>query len=269
MEPTILDLEELAHRAGEILRAGFGERPGFNHNHTVDYKGIIDPVTEIDRRSESFLLGEIHRRFPSHSAVAEESAGLSGESNHTWFIDPLDGTVNFAHGVPIFSVSLAYADEGDVQLGVVYDPIRDECFSAQLGRGAQLNREPIKVSSTADLDNSLLVTGFPYDIRTNPNNNLEIFAYFSLHSQGVRRLGSAAIDLCYVAAGRFDGFWEMRLNPWDVAAGGLIASEAGAVVTNMQGGQDYMSAPQSILAANLSVHSVMLKSIQEQSRIIK
>lgn len=263
MKPTIADIEELARLAGEILRSGFGERPGFNHNHQVDYKGVLDLVTEIDRQSESLLLAEIQRRFPSHSVVAEESAGLQGEDNHRWFIDPLDGTVNFAHGVPIFSVSLAYASEGEVQLGVVYDPTRDECFSAQSGQGACLNGERIKVTSTNDLDSSLLVTGFPYDIRTNPENNLDNFAYFSMHGQGVRRLGSAAIDLCYVAAGRFDGYWEVRLNPWDVAAGGLIAREAGAIVTNINGGVDFMSPPQSIIAANPSLHPVMQRAIQK------
>jgi len=265
MKPKIIDLEELARQAGEILRAGFGERPGFNHNHRVDYKGVINPVTEMDRQSEAFLLEEIRRRFPAHSATSEESAGLIGDDKHKWYIDPLDGTVNFAHGVPIFSVSLAYASEGEIQIGVVYDPIRDECFSAESGKGAWLNGEVIKVSSTNDLDSSLLVTGFPYDIRTNPENHLKLFAYFSLHSQGVRRLGSAALDLCYVATGRFDGFWEAHLYPWDVAAGGLIAREAGAVVTNMQGEMDFMSPPQSILAANPSVHSLMLKSILEQT----
>jgi myo-inositol-1(or 4)-monophosphatase len=264
MQPKLNDLEELARQAGEILRTGFGTRLGFDHNHYVDYKGVIDPVTEIDRQSESFLLTEIHKRFPSHSIIAEESGGLKGLDEHVWFIDPLDGTVNFAHGVPIFSVSIAYANGGDILLGVVYDPNRDECFSAQSGKGAWLNGETIKVSTTQALDISLLVTGFPYDIRTNPKNNLDYFAYFSKHSQGVRRLGSAAMDLCYVANGRFDGFWEMRLNPWDVAAGGLIAKEAGAVVTNMQGEADFMSSPQSILAANPAIHPAMLQVLREK-----
>ncbi|MFU8771086.1 MAG: inositol monophosphatase family protein [Anaerolineales bacterium] len=267
MNPTISDLEDLARQAGEILRAGFGTRPGFNHTHNVDYKGVINPVTEIDRQSESYLVNEIHQRFPSHSIVAEESGGLKGLKEHEWFIDPLDGTVNFTHGVPIFSVSIAYANSGEILLGVVYDPNRDECFSAQSDKGAWLNGEKIRVSSTDALDNSLLVTGFPYDIRTNPQNNLDYFAYFSKHSQGVRRLGSAAMDLCYVANGRFDGFWEMRLNSWDVAAGGLIAREAGAVVTNMQGGADFMSPPQSILAANPTIHPLMLQVFHKFSEI--
>jgi myo-inositol-1(or 4)-monophosphatase len=259
MQPNIKDLEDLARQAGEILRAGFGTRPGFNHNHHVDYKGVIDPVTEIDRQSESFLLTEIQRRFPSHNAVAEESGWLKVGDKHVWFIDPLDGTVNFAHGVPIFSVSLAYAFDGEVSLGVVYDPMRDECFLAQSGRGVWVNGEEIRVSSTDNLDNSLLVTGFPYDIRSNPGNILEYFAYFSMHSQGVRRLGSAALDLCYVASGRLDGFWEVRLNAWDVAAGGLIAKEAGAVVTDIRGNPDFMSPPQSICAATPAIHAAMLR----------
>jgi myo-inositol-1(or 4)-monophosphatase len=174
----------------------------------------------------------------------------------------LDGTVNFAHGVPIFSISVAFAEDGDLKLGTVYDPIQEECFTAERGRGAWLNGEPIRVSRTGNLDDSLLVTGFPYDIRTNPENNLDNFARFSLLTQGVRRLGSAALDLCYVAAGRFDGFWEMRLNAWDVAAGGLIAEEAGARVTGLRGEPDFLSPPHSILAANLQLHPLMLEVLQ-------
>lgn len=258
MRPTLTDLEELARQAGEILRSGFGSRPGYNHSHQVDHKGVIDLVTEMDRRSEDFLLGEIQRRFPDHSAVSEERGGLKGSQEQRWLVDPLDGTVNYAHGVPIYSVSLAYWQNGGVQMGVVYDPMQDECFSAQRGQGARLNGEPVRVSATQQLDDSLLVTGFPYDIRSNPENNLDHFARFSMLTQGVRRLGSAALDLCYVATGRFDGFWEIRLNPWDVAAGGLVAGESGAVVTNLRGGGDYLSPPQSILAANPTIHPLML-----------
>lgn len=185
-----------------------------------------------------------------------------GEDCCIWYIDPLDGTVNFAHGIPIFSVSVAYADQGQLLLGVVFDPMRDECFSAEKGSGAWLNGQPIRASAAADMDHSLLVTGFPYDIRTNPHNNLEQFAHFALRSQGVRRLGSAALDLCYVAAGRFDGYWELRLNSWDIAAGGLIAQEAGANVTDLSGNPDYLAAGSaaqtSILAGNPEIHVRML-----------
>ncbi len=253
MEPTLLDLESMARGAGEILRAGYGKR------HRVTYKGEIDLVTEYDHLSEAYLLQEIRGRWPAHRVITEESGNLAGQDCCKWYVDPLDGTVNFAHGIPIFCVSLAYAEDGRVKLGVVYDPMLDECFSAERGRGARLNGEPIQVSQAPDLDRSLLTTGFRYDIRSNPANNLDHFARFSLISQGVRRLGSAALDLSYVAAGRFDGYWELEVKAWDVAAGGLIAEEAGAVVSNIQGSAHYLAAPISILAAGPGNHGRMLE----------
>ncbi len=257
MRPTLHDLEIIARQAGVILRAGYGQR------HTIASKShAIDLVTEVDRQSEAFLLESIRNRWPEHSILAEESGTHRGNSG-LWYIDPLDGTVNFAHGVPIFSVSIAYAENGIVRLGVVYDPMRDECFSAERGRGAFLNGQPLQVSQTDTLSRALLVTGFPYDTWENPDNNLDNFARFAVRSQGVRRLGSAALDLCYVAAGRFDGYWEIRLKPWDVAAGGLIASTAGALVTNLQGGKDYLSPPQSIVAANPTLHAQMLTVLHQ------
>ncbi|MEK6256558.1 MAG: inositol monophosphatase, partial [Chloroflexota bacterium] len=166
----------------------------------------------------------------------------------------LDGTVNYAHGVPIFSVSIAYAHKGQMMLAVVYDPMRDECFSAERSKGACLNGNPIHVSEETELGQSLLVTGFPYDTWDNPENNLDNFARFALLTRGVRRLGSAALDLCYVAVGRFEGFWEIRLQPWDLAAGGLIVQEAGGKITNISGEADYLSAPPSVIAANPTMH---------------
>ena len=257
MTPTLSDIESLARRAGEILRADFNPRPGFGHQLQVDHKGEIDLVTDVDRRSEAFILEEIQRRYPSSRVLAEESGAQTGDECCIWYIDPLDGTVNYAHGVPIFSVSIAYQENGLLRLGAVYDPLQDELFSAEVGKGAALNGEPIRVAGETDLDQALLVTGFPYDVRENPENNLDNFTNFALKTQGVRRLGSAALDLCYVAAGRLDGFWEIRLNAWDVAAGGLIASEAGATVTNISGGLDFLSQPQSILAANPRLHPQM------------
>lgn len=259
MPPTLIDIINLSHQAGEILRTSFGQ------NLQVDHKGVIDLVSEVDRQSEAFLLGTIHQRFPADRIVAEESGELSGTSDRVWYIDPLDGTINYVHGVPIYSVSIAYAEAGELCLGVVYDPMRDECFCAQYGAGAWLNDQPIHPASTLDLDNALLATGFPYDIRTNPENNLDHYAHLALHSQGVRRLGSAALDLCYVACGRFDGFWELSLKSWDVAAGALIAQEAGAVVTNMAGGADFMTAPQSILTANSQLHPLLLRELWKKS----
>jgi myo-inositol-1(or 4)-monophosphatase len=252
MIPKLSDLELLARQAGDILRAGYGR------HHQIDHKGLIDLVTEVDRQSEAFLLEEIRRRFPAHRILAEESGSQSGEDCCIWYVDPLDGTVNYAHGVPYFNVSLAFQMDGELRLGVVYDPLRDECFSAERGKGAWLNGEPIHVSEVQDLLHSLLVTGFPYDIRENPENNLDHYVRFWRLSQGVSRLGAAALDLAYVACGRFEGFWELRLSPWDVAAGALIAQEAGAVVTDIQGNPDYLPKVKSILAANPYVHPLML-----------
>jgi myo-inositol-1(or 4)-monophosphatase len=236
----------------------YNPRPGQANGLAIGRKGVIDLVTEADLQSEQFLLGEIRRRFPGHRVIAEESGGLEGDDDHIWYIDPLDGTVNFAHGLPIFSVSLAYAEQGALKLGVVYDPTRAECFSAERGRAAWLNGEPIRVSDAIDLDHSLLVTGFPYDIRTDPDNNLEHYARFALRSQAVRRLGSAALDLCYVAAGRFDGYWELRLKPWDLAAGGLIAQESGCLITGLDGNPNYFAPPRSVVVANPTLHPKIL-----------
>lgn len=254
--PTLAYIERLARQAGQILRAGYQQE------HQVDYKGVIDLVTEIDRKSEDYLLGEIRKDFPDHHILAEESGGTRGDRQQ-WYIDPLDGTVNYAHNIPIFSVSIAYASNGTLSLGAVYDPLRDEMFTAERGAGAHLNGSPLHVSSTSDLQKSLLVTGFPYDIQNPEINNLNNFIHFSHKSQGVRRLGSAALDLAYVAAGRFDGFWEMALKPWDVAAGGLICEEAGARVTNVHGEADFISPPQSILATAPGIYIRMLEELKQ------
>lgn len=259
MTPELKELEALARGAGEILRAGFGQ------HQKIQYKGTIDLVTESDHRSEDYLIGEIRRRYPQHRIVAEESGSSPGDSCCVWHIDPLDGTVNFAHGLPFFSVSIAYVEQEQTRLGVVYDPIHDECFSASLGRGAWLNGEPIHVSDATDLDHSLLITGFPYDIRTNPNNNLDLYALFARHTHGVRRLGSAALDLCYLAAGRVDGYWEIRLNSYDIAAGALVAREAGARVTKLDGDPNLLAAPCSVLsAATPHIHAQMLAMIRSR-----
>jgi len=254
--PTLSYIERLARQAGQILRAGYQQE------HQVDYKGVIDLVTEIDRKSEDYLLGEIRKDFPDHNILAEESGGTRGDGQQ-WYIDPLDGTVNYAHNIPIFAVSIAYASNGTLSLGAVYDPLRDEMYTAEQGAGAYLNGRPLRVSSASDLQKSLLVTGFPYDIQNPKVNNLNNFVYFSKRTQGVRRFGSAALDLCYVAAGRFDGFWEMALKPWDVAAGGLICEEAGARVTNVQGEADFISPPQSILATAPGIYARMLEELKQ------
>jgi myo-inositol-1(or 4)-monophosphatase len=252
--PALNDLEELARGAGAILREGYQKE------HQVDFKGVIDLVTEVDRESEAYLLGELRSRFPEHHILSEESGGSRGDG-HQWYIDPLDGTVNYAHNIPIFCVSIAYAANGTQQLAVVYDPMRDELFSAAYGKGAHLNDRLLRVSAAQELQKSLLVTGFPYDAWDTEFDNFDNFVHFSKMSQGVRRLGSAALDLCYVAAGRFDGFWELGLSPWDVAAGGLICAESGGRVTNINGGMDYLSPPQSILATAPGIHARMLSEL--------
>lgn len=256
MKPTLSYLESLARGAGAILREGY------DREHQVNYKGVIDLVTEADHQSEAFLLGEAQRDFPGHHIFSEEAGVIHGNDEHVWYIDPLDGTVNYAHHVPIFSVSIAYASRGRLELGVVYDPLRDEIFTAERGKGAALNGKPIRVSSADALQKSLLVTGFPYDAWDTEHDNFANFVKFAKMTQGVRRLGSAALDLCYVAAGRFDGFWELALKPWDVAAGGLICEEAEALVTNVSGGKDYISPPQSILAAAPGIHGSMLRELR-------
>lgn len=256
MKPTLLDLEVLARQAGTILRASYGGRLQVSH------KSLLDLVTDADHRSEAFLLDSIQHLFPGQRVVTEESSGLQGSSGQVWYIDPLDGTVNYAHGIPIFAVSIGYAEDGQMRLGVIYDPMRDECFSAERGHGATLNGQAIHVANAPDLDHSLLVTGFPYNIRSTSENNLDHYAHFALHSQGVRRLGAATIDLCYVAAGRLDGYWEVRLYAWDLAAGGLIAEEAGAVVTNLRGEPDYLRPPHSVIAANPTIHALMLQGLR-------
>jgi myo-inositol-1(or 4)-monophosphatase len=253
--PSASDLEDLARQAGAILRAGFEQ------DHQIAYKEVIDPVTEMDRASEEFILGEIRKRWPGTAILTEESGSFAGDEDGHWYIDPLDGTVNYAHGIPIFSVSIAFARQGRMEVGVVYDPMRDELFRAERGGGASLNASRLHVSQVSELRRSLLVTGFPYDAWDTDQDNFDNFVRLGKLSQGVRRLGSAALDACYVAAGRFDGFWEMSLKPWDVAAGGLVAEEAGARVTNVHNRPDYLSSPQSIVAAAPGIHEQILANL--------
>jgi len=255
MQPTLSYVENLARQSGAILRAGYDKE------HQVGYKGVIDLVTEVDHQSEQFLLGEVQKDFSGHHIFSEETGIIQGNAENIWYIDPLDGTVNYAHHIPIFCVSIGYASHGTLTLGAVYDPMRDEMFLAERGKGAFLNGRPLRVSSVSELQRSLLVTGFPYNAWNTPQDNFDNFVKFGKLSQGVRRLGSAALDLCYVAAGRFEGFWEMALNPWDVAAGGLIAEEAGARVTSVTGEADYLSAPQSVIACTPGIHARMVEEL--------
>ncbi|MCL4271777.1 MAG: inositol monophosphatase [Anaerolineales bacterium] len=255
MKPTLSDLERLARGAGAILR------DGYNKDHTVQYKGVIDLVTETDHASEAFLLGEIKSKFPGGHILAEESGNIQGSNEDLWYIDPLDGTVNYAHHIPIFCVSIGFAANGVMTLAAVYDPLRDEMFTAERGKGAFLNGKKLQVSETTELGKSLLVTGFPYDTWNTELDNFKYFERLAKRTQGVRRLGSAALDACYVGAGRFDGFWEFKLKAWDIAAAGLIAAEAGATVTAIDGSPDYL-VPLTILATTPGIYEQVREQLK-------
>lgn len=246
-----------ARRAGDILQDR--ARSGFQ----VEHKDVVNLVTDADRQSEHAILGELRRAFPGHETLAEER-GLStpSSSRYRWVIDPLDGTTNFAHGFPAYCVSIGLEYDGHLVLGVVHDPTRNEWFVAERGRGATLNDHPIRVSGTRALTDALLVTGFAYDIRESAENNLDHFARFSLRAQGVRRVGAAALDLCYVACGRFDGYWELKLHPWDMAAGVVILEEAGGRLTDFRGGM-FSIYGKEIVASNGPIHDDMLKVLGE------
>jgi myo-inositol-1(or 4)-monophosphatase len=257
MQPSLDLLVQWAAGAGQILRDGYGKQ------HIINRKGRIDLVTEMDHQSEAYLLEQIRARFPSHTIDSEESGRMDGAEESCWYIDPLDGTTNYAHNIPIFSVSIAYARAGQVQMGVVYDPMRDECFTAERGKGAFCNGQQLTVSNASELSRALLVTGFPYEVAPGGQDNLAQYAHFSRLSEGVRRLGSAAIDLCYVAAGRFDGYWELTLRAWDLAAGALIVEEAGGRVSKVDGSVQYLYPPHSIVAGTPVVYEQMLRDLQK------
>lgn len=256
MKPTLFDIESLARSAGAILRESF------NKEHDISYKGVIDLVTEADHASEAFLLEEIKTLFPGGHIFTEESGEVKGQNEDIWYIDPMDGTVNYAHHDPIFCVSIGFASRGTLSLGAVYDPLRDEMFSAEHGKGAHLNGMKILASHTNELQKSLLVTGFPYDVWDSKRNNFDNFVKMTKLTQGVRCHGSAALDGCYVAAGRLDGYWEFSLKPWDVVAAGLIAQEAGARVTAMDGSPDFISSPQSVIFSTPGIYDQMLEALK-------
>ncbi len=218
-------------------------------------------VSEIDKTSEEKIISIIRQHYPGHAILAEESGANTATSDYRWVVDPLDGTTNFLHGVPIFSVTIAIEYKGEVVAGVVYDPNLDELFTAERGSGSYCNGRRMKVSGATDLISSLLVTGFPYDIAKNPDNAVGHFVNFLMQGQGIRRLGSAALDLSYVAAGRFDGFWEVNLNPWDMAAGVLFIEEAGGKVTDFSGGPSSIYKKQ-VVATNGLIHGAMLEVLK-------
>jgi myo-inositol-1(or 4)-monophosphatase len=251
-------VEDIARQAGAVLMGGYG-----NVRH-VQQKGVIDLVTEFDRRSEEVILSFLQQEFPDHAILAEESGRNETISEYQWLIDPLDGTTNFAHGIPIFCVSIGLLRNNVPVVGVVYDPFRNEMFSAESGHGATLNHQPIHVSSRADLGQAVVSTGFPYDVRTNPRNNLAHFVKFQLRTQAVRHLGSAALDCTWTAMGRLDGYWEFGVQPWDVGAGALIVREAGGRVTFVDGDEAFLSTD-SILVSNGLLHDQMLHVLTEGS----
>jgi myo-inositol-1(or 4)-monophosphatase len=222
---------------------------------SFDLKGDFDLVTEADRASEKLIVERIHQRFPNHSIVAEEGGGGERASEYRWYVDPVDGTTNFAHGFPVFNVTLALEKAGEVIAGVVYDPTRDEMFAAERGGGAYLNQQPIAVSRVATVETSLVATGFPSRKR-HENVNVHFFYQLAMLSHGVRRAGAAAIDLAYVACGRLDAFWEFALNPWDMAAGLLLIREAGGHATTMIGEPHHLRSPH-LLATNGHLHPAM------------
>lgn len=231
----------------------------------IEYKNPINLVTDADHAAEQCVIDRIKALFPTHRFLAEEQGRLEEtQSPYLWIIDPLDGTTNFAHGYPAYCVSIGLEYEGRCVLGTIFDPSRNELFTAIEHRGAWLNGRPIHVSRTMTLDRSLLVTGFAYDIRETPRNNLNHFSSFALKAQGLRRTGSAALDLCYVAAGRFDGFWEVRLHPWDMAAGSVIVREAGGRLSNFCG-KDLSIYGQELVATNGQIHEAMLEVLNQEN----
>jgi len=247
---------EAAKQAGTFLRESVGKVKSIEQK----LGQARNLVSEIDKGSEAMIVRMIKERHPGHDVLAEESGAHGTPSEYRWIIDPLDGTTNFLHGVPIFSVTISVEHKGELIAGVTYDPNRDELFTAQEGSGAYLNGSKIHVTSTSSLIEGLLVTGFPYDLADRYDGILEHFNNFALAAQGVRRLGSAALDLAYVAAGRFDGFWEVSLNPWDIAAGVLLVKEAGGKVSDLLGAPLSIYQKQ-VVATNGKIHDACLEVI--------
>lgn len=249
---------ETARAAGDVL-LHYASR-----DKQVELKGRADLVTVADRESEALIVGAIRKRYPGHAILAEESglveAGSDVHRGSRWIVDPLDGTTNFAHRFPVYSVSIGFETDGRLECGVVLDPVRNEMFHARRGGGAWLNEDPIRASEVSELADALLLTGFPYGFRERPDEPLGLFRTFLIQAQAVRRAGSAAIDLCYVAAGRSDGFWELGLRPWDTAAGVTILREAGGRISDFSG-EPFSVDRGEIVASNGRIHEAMLRAL--------
>lgn len=250
---------KVARKAGLLLKERFALK------HQIEFKGEVNLVTEADRMSEELILSAIREEWQGHNVLAEETPYRENSSPWRWIVDPLDGTTNYAHGFPVFCVSIAWEYEGVVMGGVIYNPMLEEMFWVQRGEGAYLNGRRLFVSPISDLSRALLATGFPYDIRETEEDNLKEFSLLAKKAQAIRRAGSAALDLAYVAAGRLDGFWEMKLAPWDTAAGSLMVSEAGGLVTDISG-TPYTFDSRQIVASNGKIHFDLLESLRLAKR---
>ncbi len=250
-EESLKAAEEAGKLAGDLLRQNI------DSSREIVYKGAVNLVTDFDKRAQEVIFSHLSARFPDHDFLAEEDLCEQRGSEFRWIIDPIDGTTNYAHNFPIFCVSIGLEWKGRVVCGVIYDPMRGEMFSAIAGEGSVLNGQRIQPSKTCDLGKSLLATGFPYDVRDSEVNNIDHFANFATRAQAIRRCGSAALDLCYVACGRFDGFWELKLSPWDVAAGVLIVEESGGRVTDFKGEKASIYG-KDLLASNGLIHEQMI-----------
>jgi len=257
MEQFLSVAWEAAEEAGALIRETWQQ------SKQIQYKSAIDLVTSADREAEERIVRVLQKRFPDHSILAEEETNIAGSQNiYRWIIDPLDGTTNFAHAYPHFSVSIALEREGEMILGLVYDPVHGEVFKAAKGCGAFLNEKSVRTSRVKELDKALLATGFPYDRRERAAFYLSFFSAFMVRSQGIRRNGSAALDLCYLACGRIDGFWEFKLHPWDTAAASIIVREAGGTLTDFSG-SPFSIWGEETLGSNGIIHGEMLRAITE------
>src|SRR4030067_801803 len=264
MKPSVKEFRrvaiEAAEKGGATLLKNFGKKP------KVSYKGEINLVTEVDHLSEKVIVDYLHKNFKEHAILTEEIYSLKKDSEFQWLVDPLDGTTNYSHGFPVFCISIGLSWRKEIILGLGYQPLLKEMFVVEKGKGAFCNRMKLAVSTTKELNKSLLATGFPYDIRTSPYNNLDHFCNFAVSAQAVRRAGAAALDLAYTAAGRFDGFWEFKLSPWDVAAGVLLVKEAGGRVTDFTGsGYDIIKGE--ILASNGHIQAQMIEVLQKRKAV--